>query len=119
MPDVSRNPTHDISSNTLFLLVEFISIGTGILIMLNTLNIVEQYMEGKEIMVASTKKSPSNSLMSPTILICPSSSSSQNQNILSKGNQFLVLLINDYYFKLDEHNTVTPNNYFRFQSTIQ
>ena len=89
MPDVSRNPTHDISSNTLFLLVEFISIGTGILIMLNTLNIVEQYMEGKEIMVTSVRKSPSNSLMSPTVLICPSSSSSQNQNILSKGNHVL------------------------------
>ena len=83
MQDISRS-TNDISSNGLFLLVECISVGVGLLIVFNTLNIVEEYMEGKQVVLNSIEKSPSNTLMPPALLIC--SQSMMNQKYLLKGD---------------------------------
>ena len=87
MQDLSRS-TNDISSNGLFLLVECISVGVGLLIVFNTLNIVEEYMEGKQVVLNSIEKSPTNALMPPALLIC--SQSMLNQKYLLKGDQLIL-----------------------------
>ena len=89
MPDLSRST--DISSNGLFLLVECISIGVGLMIVFNSLNIVEEYMEGKQVVLNSMQKSPSNALMPPALLIC--SQSMMNPNHFLKGDQLTLSCI--------------------------
>lgn len=84
MQDISRS-TNDISSNGLFLLVECISVGVGILIVLNTLNIVEEFMEGKEVILNSIQKSPTGNLLPPALLICDQSS--KDLTYSSKGDK--------------------------------
>ena len=86
MHDLAKE--HDISSNTLFLLVECISIGVGLMIVLNSLTIVEEYMEGKEVLLNTIVKSPSNSLLAPSMLICNPSVSKHNKHV--KGDQFAL-----------------------------
>ena len=86
MQDISRS-SNDISSNGLFLLVECISVGVAILIVLNTLNIVEEFMEGKEVILNSIHKSPTNTLLPPTLLIC--NQSITNHKYLLKGKTSL------------------------------
>ena len=95
MQDISRS-SNDISSNGLEeiaenrknrsflpLLVECISVGVAILIVLNTLNIVEEFMEGKEVILTSIYKSPTNTLLPPAMLIC--NQSITNLKYLVKG----------------------------------
>ena len=88
MQDISRSP-NDISSNGLFLLVECISIGVGILIVLNTLNIVEEFMEGKEVTLNSVQTSPAGTLLPPALLICNMSRANLRHTI--RGNFFTFL----------------------------
>ena len=70
--DISR-ATHDESSIGVTLLVECISVGLGILIFLNTLNVVEEYMEGKQVVLNTIQKSSSDSLNTPAFLMCSNS----------------------------------------------
>ena len=77
---------HDISSNTLFLLVECISVGVGLMIIMNSLTIVEEYLEGKHVLLKTIVKSPSNSLLAPAMLICNPSVSQPKYFV--KGDQF-------------------------------
>ena len=100
MQDLAKSK-NNISSNGLFLLVEGISIGVGLLIVFNTLNIVEEYMEGKQVVLNSIEKSPSNALMPPSLLIC--SQSMLNQKYLLKGDQLTLSIkevTNFSYMKL-------------------
>ena len=83
MQDISRSP-NDISSNGLFILVEVISVGVGILIVLNTLNIVEEFMEGKEVTLNSVQTSPTETLLPPALLICNKSRANPRHRI--RGN---------------------------------
>ena len=91
MQDISRSP-NDISSNGLFLLVECISIGVGILIVLNTLNIVEEFMEGKEVVLNAIQPSPTGTLLPPALLICNQSKTILRHSI--RGNFFKILILN-------------------------
>ena len=84
MHEISKK--HDISSNSLFLLVECISVGVGLMIVLNSLSIVEEYMEGKQVLLNKVVKSASNSLLAPAMLICDPSVS--KRKYLVKGDQF-------------------------------
>ena len=91
MHDISRK--HDISSNSLFLLVECISVGVGLMIVLNSLTIVEEYLEGKRVLLNTIVKSPGNSLLAPALLIC-NPSVSKSKYTSNSGDQF------DYLYKI-------------------
>ena len=85
MHDISRK--HDISSNSLFLLVECLSVGVGLMIVLNSLTVVEEYLEGKRVLLNTIVKSPSNSLLAPALLIC-NPSMSKIKYTSNSGDQF-------------------------------
>ena len=87
--DISR-ATHDESSIGVTLLVECISVGLGILIFLNTLNVVEEYMEGKQVVLNTIQKSSSDSLNTPAFLMC--SNSMPRRKYMMNGD---LIVLND------------------------
>ena len=86
MYEKSKSRAH-ISSNTVFVFVECISISFGLMIILNSLAIIEEFMAGNHILVHKILQSPNNSLMSPSILIC--NPSAPTRLGLVKGGQFV------------------------------
>ena len=81
MQDIARK--HDVSSNTVWLCIECVVVGIGLVIVLNCLSVVEEFMAGKEVLLHNIIHSKNKSLPAPNMLVCDETLSSEPKRSLN------------------------------------